>query len=96
MKMVLVIHSGTDSRLVPDLFDRHQAGGYTEFRGVHGAGGTGRREGTRAWPGDASLFFSVVPAERVDELLAALRASAARLPAGDRLHAAVIPTETFF
>jgi hypothetical protein len=26
MKLVLVIYSGSDDRLVPELFDRHQAG----------------------------------------------------------------------
>jgi hypothetical protein len=96
MKLLLVIYSGSDSRLVPELFDRHQAGGYTEMRGVHGAGMTGKREGTRAWPGDASLYFSVVPSERVEPLLAALRDRAAALAPAERLHATVLPAETFF
>lgn len=96
MKLVLVIYSGANDRLVPELFDRCMAGGYTEFRGVHGAGHTGRREGTRAWPGGASIFFSVVPSERVVELADALRERAANLDPGERLHVAVLPTETFF
>jgi len=96
MKLVLVIYNGGNDRLVPELFDRHHAGGYTEFRGAHGAGESGRREGTRAWPGDASLFFSIVPADRVGALTAALREQADALEAGERLHVAVMPTETFF
>jgi hypothetical protein len=96
MKLVLVIYNGANNRLVPELFDQHQAGGYTEFRGAHGAGQSGRYEGTRAWPGDASLFFSIVPSDSVDALAAALRDRADTLDAGERLHVAVLPTETFF
>jgi hypothetical protein len=96
MKLLLVIYSGADPRLVPVLLDRHHAGGWTRLPPAHGAGSTGRREGTRAWPGDASLFFSVVPDERIEELLGALRTEAARLSPGDRLHGAVLPLETFF
>jgi hypothetical protein len=95
MKLVLVIYSGSNERLVPELFDRHHAGGWTEFHGGHGAGQSGRREGTRAWPGDTSVFFSVVPTGEVDHLTASLREQAATLDAGERLHIAVLPTETF-
>jgi hypothetical protein len=95
MKLLLVIYSGADPRLVPALLDRHHAGGWTQLPPAHGVGSTGRREGTRAWPGDAALFFSVVPDERVEELLEALRSEAVRLGPGERLHAAVLPLETF-
>jgi hypothetical protein len=96
MKMLLIIHSGSDSRLVPSLLDEHRSGGYTELSQAHGAGRTGRFEGSRAWPGDARVYFSIVPGERLDPLLAAVRGAAATLPEGERLHAAVLPTETFF
>lgn len=96
MKLLLVIYSGSQSRLVPELFDKHHAGGYTELGQVHGAGSTGKREGSRAWPGDASVYFSIVPAGQVDSLMNALHASADNLQPGERLHAAVLPTESFF
>jgi hypothetical protein len=96
MKLLLIMYSGSASRLVPELLETHQAGGYTRLLQAHGAGETGRREGTRAWPGSAEVYFSVVPADRVDELTAALRAEAGRLAEGERLHAAVLPTDTFF
>lgn len=96
MKLVMIIYSGHDRRLVPALLEEHHAGGWTELAPVHGTGSTGRREGSRAWPGDAEVYFSIVPAERADELSAALRDEAARLAAGERLHAAVLPIETFF
>lgn len=95
MKLLLITHSGSDSRLVPSLLDEHRAGGYTEFARAHGVGRTGRFEGTRAWPGDARVYFSIVPADRVAMLLSAVRDAAGALPEGERLHAAVLPTETF-
>lgn len=96
MKLLLAIYSGSRPRLVPALLDRHHAGGWTELPPAHGAGTTGRREGTRAWPGDARLYLSMVPAEQVTDMVAALRTESEALPAGERLHVAVMPIENFF
>jgi hypothetical protein len=96
MKLLLIIYSGSQSRLVPDLLEAHQAGGYTRLNPAHGAGETGRREGTRAWPGSADVYFTVVPAERSEALVAAMRAEAEQIGDGERLHAAVLPTDLFF
>ena len=96
MKLLLIIYSGSASRLVSDLLEAHQTGGYTRLSPAHGAGGTGRREGTRAWPGSADVYFTVVPEERIDELTTALRAETERLQEGERLHVAVLPTDLFF
>jgi hypothetical protein len=96
MKLLLIIYSGSDRHLVPGLLDQYDAGGFSEMPRVHGAGSTGRRAGTRAWPGDASIYFSVVPAERADALTAAMKQAADNLAEGERLHAAVMPIEEFF
>lgn len=96
MKMLMVVYSGSAPQRISSLLDRHHAGGYTEFRDAHGAGSTGRRDGSRAWPGESTLFLSVVPAQQSEELLTSLRAETERLPPGERLHVAVLPTETFF
>jgi hypothetical protein len=95
MKMLMLVYSGAQPHRITSVLDAHRAG-YTEFGGVHGAGATGRREGTRAWPGESTMFVSVVPAQESDALLPELRAVAAALPAGERLHVAVLPTETFY
>jgi hypothetical protein len=96
MKMFMVVYSGANPKRVTSLLDRYHAGGYTEFRNVHGAGSTGRRDGSRAWPGESTLTVSVVPAEHADALAESLRAEAAQLPPGERLHVAVLPADTFF
>lgn len=96
MKMLVLIYSGTNPQRISSLLDRHHAGGYTEFDGAHGSGATGRREGSRAWPGDSTLFVSVIPSEHAPSLLDSLRAETHHLDAGERLHVAVLPTESFF
>jgi hypothetical protein len=96
MKLLLIIYSGSTSRLVPDLLEAHQVRGYTRLTPAHGAGETGKREGTRAWPGGADVYFTIVAGERVPELTEALRAETEELAEGERLHVAVLPTETFF
>jgi hypothetical protein len=96
MKMLMVVDSGSSPSRISSLLDRHHAGGYTEFRNTHGVGATGRRDGSRAWPGASTLWVSVVPAQTSDELVGTLRDETTRLPSGERLHVAVLPTETFF
>jgi hypothetical protein len=96
MKMFLLMYGGPDGARVPALLERHGVTHYTRFEGGHGAGSTGRREGTRAWPGETTMIVSMVPDERADSLSSELRAEAAQLPAGERLHVAVIPTDSFF
>lgn len=96
MKMLMLVYSGATPSRISSLLDAHHAGGWTEFQNAHGAGTTGRRDGSRAWPGDSSLFVSVVPEPAAAELVDTLRGEAARLPTGERLHVAVLPTDTFF
>ena len=95
MKMLMVVYSGSTPQRVSALLDRHDAG-HTQFRNVHGAGRTGPREGSRAWPGESTLFVSVVPDAISTDLTADLREAVAQLPSGERLHVAVLPAETFF
>jgi hypothetical protein len=96
MKMLMLVYSGEHPQRVAALLDDHGHGGYTEFRDVHGAGATGRRDGSRAWPGSSTMFVSVVPQGSAAALVDRLRDAAAALPPGERLHVAVLPTESFF
>ena len=96
MKMLILLYSGTEPHRIAALLDEQHAGGYTELRGGHGVGATGRHEGNRAWPGESTLFVSVIPVDVAAPLVETLRDAANRLPAGERLHVALVPTETFF
>ena len=96
MNMLMIVYSGATPQRVSSLLDAHHSAGYPEFRNAQGAGTTGKREGSRAWPGESTLFLTVVPEPKADDLVATLRAEGPRLPPGERLHVAVLPTLTFF
>lgn len=96
MKMLMVVYSGSAPQRISSLLDAHHAGGYTEFSNTHGVGSTGRRDGSRAWPGESTLWVSVVPEAHAELLVRSLRDEVPRLSAGERLHVAVLPTESFF
>lgn len=95
MKMLVIIYSGTEAGRVRDILDAHPVGGYTEFGEVHGVGASGRREGSRAWPGRSRLFMSVMSAECAGIVGSALRVESGHLPPGERLHVGVIAMEGF-
>ena len=94
--MLMLIYSGSDPQRISSLLDEEHVGGYTEFAGARGSGETGRRDGSRAWPGESTLYLSVVPDEASSEIVERLRSGGMRLPPGERLHVAVLPAETFF
>ncbi|HEU5049031.1 MAG TPA: hypothetical protein VFU00_01840 [Gemmatimonadales bacterium] len=96
MRMLVVIYGGPRPGLVPGIFDRLGVTGWTQLAEGHGAGRTGRREGTRAWPGESQVYFSVADATVIDAVTAALRDEAAAAQSGERLHVAQLPVESFF
>jgi hypothetical protein len=96
MKLLMMLYSGPDPQRVAAILDEHEVHAFTEIDRARGRGSTGRVEGTRAWPGETSVLFTVVPDERVVELENALRALAAGATSGERLHVAVLPVEHFF
>lgn len=93
MKLLLFLYQGSCPDQLHDLVRDLGLVGHTDLGRVHGAGETGRREGTRAHPGSGSAMFSVVEAERVAAVLSDARAAAAALPSGERLHCFVLPVE---
>jgi hypothetical protein len=95
MKLLLLIYSGPTPQRISALLEAHDAPGYTELPNARGAGSTGRMEGSRAWPGTATVFLSVVPAPRVEELRAAMLDYRRTAVEGEHLHVAVMPTEEY-
>lgn len=95
LKMLVIIYSGPEPERVSAVLDAHPVGGYTEFGEVRGVGATGRREGSRAWPGRSVLFMSVMSEACARTVVRELRAEAEGLPEGERLHVAVLPVEAF-
>jgi len=95
MRMVLIIYSGPEPEVVPAILDAQETHGYTRFSHVRGAGTTGRREGNRAWPGDAEVYFSIVGAAAADPILHAVKERQQSKVPGERIHAAALPVESF-
>ena len=96
MKLLLLIYSGPSPHRLSALLEAHDAPGYTQFVNARGAGPSGRIEGTRAWPGTATVLMSVVPDERVAELRDALHAYRHSAVEGEHLHVATLPMDDYF
>jgi hypothetical protein len=96
VKLLLLIYSGPTPQRISALLEAHDAPGYTEFENGRGAGPSGRLAGTRAWPGTATVFLSVVPEGRVGELRSALLDYRAGAAEGEHLHVATVPMEDYF
>ena len=96
MKLLMMLYAGPNPQRLAAVLDEHEVHAFTEIDRAHGRGSTGRIEGTRAWPGETSVLFTVVPDERVVELQQALRTLATGAAAGERLHVVILPVENFF
>ncbi len=61
MKLLLIFVDTDHARDVERLLDAHGVSGYSTFPNVLGKGETGRKLGTRAFPGSSSLYFVALP-----------------------------------
>lgn len=76
MKLYMIIVDGDHAADVQGLLDSCGLAGYSEIPTVLGKGATGRKLGTRAFPGSSTLFMAAVDAEcasRLTEELGRLR-----------------------
>ena len=74
--LMIIVESQHKEKLEAALSERHVVG-YTEIPTVYGAGQSGMRLGSRAFPETSSIIFTVVEKEKVDELLRAIDQSCA-------------------
>jgi len=95
MRLFWIVYTGATPERVATTLQRLGAPGWTRLDHAHGAGTHGRVEGTRAWPGEETVFMAIVPAERVAALTEGLAVEQQQLAAGERLHFAVAPVEHF-
>lgn len=95
MKLLLIMYSGPSPSRIEALLESREIG-YTELTNAHGAGASGRVEGTRAWPGTTSVLLTAIPDDQVTGVEDALRACHDAASPGGRLHVATLPLERFF
>jgi hypothetical protein len=94
--MLVIIYGGPRVDMVPAILNQHQVRGWTELGSAHGAGSSGPRAGSRAWPGESRVFFSVLEDYQVERVSAALRDRKADAAPGERIHVTTLPVERFF
>jgi len=75
MQMLMIIAESEHREKIESALSDHHVLGYTEIPTVYGTGRTGPRLGSRAFPETSSIIFTVVEAERIPELRAALEKS---------------------
>jgi hypothetical protein len=96
MKLLVLVYSGPDVGNITRILDAQPVPGYTVLDGAKGVGGTGRVEGTRAWPGASSVILSFIPTAVLEPVQRALLAYRDAHSAGERLHLAAVPMELYF
>ena len=95
MRMLWIVYAGPDAVRVESTLKRLGAPSWTRLDHAHGSGTHGRVDGTRAWPGEETVFISIVAADRVAGLIDGFAEEATRLSPAERLHVAVLPVERF-
>jgi hypothetical protein len=93
MKMVMVVCPESRIGEVQALMDEHHLQGYTELTDVRGAGVTGKRLGTRAYPGSSCMVFAAVEGSKADELVTALEGLCRECSPAEGLRVLVLPVE---
>jgi nitrogen regulatory protein PII len=71
MKAVFIVFNQAHTERVEYMFDRLEIKGYTWWTEVHGRGSESGepRMGTHTWPEVNSAVMTIIPDEKVDELL---------------------------
>jgi hypothetical protein len=73
MQLLMIIVDTECREELEVLLQRNGVTGYSEIPNAHGVGITGVRMGSGAHPKTSSIFFTVVEADKVDELKKTLR-----------------------
>lgn len=73
MKLLLIFVDADHASAVEDLLDRLGVPGYSQIPTVLGKGDTGRKLGTRAFPGSSTLYFAAVAPEHAAALVEQVR-----------------------
>lgn len=77
LQMLMIIVEATHKEKLEAALSEKHVLGYTEIPTVYGAGSTGLRLGSRAFPESSSIIFTVVEKGKTDELLSAIDSSCA-------------------
>jgi hypothetical protein len=93
MKLLMIIGPAERREELAALVEKHGVRAFTELPEVIGEGMTGKRFGSRVWPGQSTLMFTVAADDKVTELVAALRECRKTFFPDEGLKAFVLPAE---
>jgi len=93
MKLLMIMVDADRREDVEGLLDRYEVSGYSEVPNVLGKGESGRKLGSRAFPGSSTLYFTVVPRETYEALCGELKALDAKSTRDDGLTAFILNAE---
>ena len=74
MRLLLIVVDSNHREDVEDILDEQAIAGYYEVPTVLGKGATGRKQGSRAFPGSSSLFFTAINPNQCESVCGALKA----------------------
>jgi len=73
MKLLMIMVDSNHREDVERILDAHDVPGYTELPNVLGKGKSGRKFGSRAFPGSNTLYFTVIGGNTCQTLCAELK-----------------------
>ena len=74
MRLLMIVVDSNHRADVEKILEAHDVPGFSELPNVLGKGETGKKQGSRAFPGSSSLFFTAVDGDICKTLCADLKA----------------------
>ena len=93
MKLLMIVVDSNHHKDVERILDEHQVPGFSELPNVLGKGQTGRKLGSRAFPGSSTLYFTAVDGDICHTLCADLKALNEKAGKEEGLFAFVLDAE---
>jgi hypothetical protein len=93
MKLLMILVDSNHQDDVEKILDDHQIPGYTEVPNVLGKGESGRKQGSRAFPGSSNMYLTAVDGDICKTLCADLKALDERAGPEEGLKAFILDAE---
>ena len=93
MKLLMIMVDSNHQEGVEKILDAHEVSGYTELPNVLGKGKSGRKLGSRAFPGSNTLYFTAVGGNMCETLCADLKAFDEKTGPEEGLTAFILDTQ---
>ena len=93
MKLLMIVVDANHHEDVEKILDKHQVPGFSELPNVLGKGQTGRKLGSRAFPGSSTLYFTAVDGDLCHPLCDDLKALSEKAGKDEGLFAFTLDAE---